>query len=62
MTKTTPTPTLWRHPDFLKLWTGSTVSLFGSQITFLAIPFTAILILHVTTAQMSFLVLAEFLP
>ncbi|HZO74754.1 MAG TPA: MFS transporter, partial [Ktedonobacteraceae bacterium] len=47
---------------FLKLWTGSTVSLFGSQITFLAIPFTAILILHVTTAQMSFLVLAEFLP
>ena len=55
-------PSLWRHPDFLKLWAGSTVSLFGSQITFLAIPFTAILILHVSATQMSFLVLAEFLP
>lgn len=59
---TNTTPSLWRHSGFLKLWAGSTVSLFGSQITFLAIPFTAILVLHVTTAQMSFLVLAEFLP
>lgn len=62
MTNTTPSSALWRNPDFLKLWAGSTVSLFGSQITFLAIPFTAILVLHVTTTQMSFLVLAEFLP
>ncbi len=62
MQNTTPSPTLWRHADFLKLWAGSTVSLFGSQITFLAIPFTAILVLHVGAAQMSFLVLAEFLP
>ncbi|HEU5230864.1 MAG TPA: MFS transporter [Ktedonobacteraceae bacterium] len=62
MMNTTPSPKLWRHADFLKLWTGSTVSLFGSQITFLAIPFTAILVLHVSAAQMSFLVLAESLP
>jgi len=29
---------LWQHRDFLKLWTGQTLSLFGSQITILAIP------------------------
>ena len=29
---------LWRHPDFLKLWTGQTISEFGSQISQLAIP------------------------
>jgi MFS family permease len=53
---------LCHHADFLKLWAGSTVSLFGSQITFLALPFTAVLLLHATPAQMSFLVLAETLP
>src|SRR5713226_9077499 len=53
---------LWRHPNFLKLWAGSTVSLFGSQITFLALPFTAVLLLHATASQMSFLVFAETLP
>jgi MFS family permease len=53
---------LWRRPSFLKLWAGSTVSLFGSQITFLALPFTAVLLLHATTAQMSFLMIAETLP
>lgn len=53
---------LWRHPNFLKLWAGSTVSLFGSQITFLALPFTAVLLLHATAVQMSFLVFAETLP
>jgi len=53
---------LWRHPDFLKLWAGSTVSLFGSQVTFLALPFTAVLVLHATVTQMGLLVLAETLP
>jgi MFS family permease len=53
---------LWRHTNFLKLWAGSTVSLFGSQITFLALPFTAVLLLHASAAQMSLLVFAETLP
>ncbi len=65
-TMNTPSPlaptALWRHPNFLKLWAGSTVSLFGSQITFLALPFTAVLLLHATAKQMSFLVFAETLP
>jgi predicted MFS family arabinose efflux permease len=43
---------LWRHPDFLKLWAGQTISLFGSQITALALPLTAVLTLQATPAQM----------
>ncbi|MYB77300.1 MAG: MFS transporter [Chloroflexi bacterium] len=46
---------LWRHPDFMKLWVGSTVSRFGSQITFLALPLTAVLVLDATPAQMGIL-------
>jgi hypothetical protein len=29
---------LWRHRDFLIFWSGQTVSLFGSQVTLLALP------------------------
>ena len=53
---------LWRHPDFTKLWFGRTVSGFGSQITFLALPLTAILVLDATPLQMGFLSSAGSLP
>jgi len=46
---------LWRHPDFLKLWGAQTVSQLGSQITLLALPLTAVLILRATPAQMGLL-------
>src|SRR5215510_7109902 len=46
---------LWRHPDFLKLWAGQTISLFGSQITSLALPLTAVLTLQATPTQMGML-------
>lgn len=51
-----PTPTgLWRYSDFRKLWAGQTISLFGTQITSLAIPLTAVLTLQATPAQMGLL-------
>jgi predicted MFS family arabinose efflux permease len=53
---------LWRHPDFLKLWVGQTISLFGSEVTSLALPLTAVLILHATPAQMGFLAAAGYAP
>jgi MFS family permease len=37
---------LWRHHDFLRLWTGQTISAFGSLTTRLALPLTAILYLN----------------
>jgi MFS family permease len=52
---------LWRHPDFLKLWAGDTVSQFGSQVTLLAVPTVAILILHAGPFQVGVLSALEFL-
>lgn len=46
---------LWRHRDFLKLWTAQTTSVFGSQIASLAYPLTAILVLQATTFQVGLL-------
>ncbi len=46
---------LWRHPDFLKLWTGQTISELGSRITREGLPLTAVLVLGAQPAQMGFL-------
>ena len=53
---------LWRHSDFVKLWTGQTISMFGSRISFLALPLTAVLVLEATPAQMGLLTAANSLP
>lgn len=53
---------LWHHRDFAKLWTGQTISLLGSQVTFLALPLTAVLVLGATPAQMGLLTAAGALP
>jgi MFS family permease len=53
---------LWRHGDFLKLWSGEAISLFGSQITLLALPLTAVLVLGATPAEMGILGAVEFAP
>lgn len=47
--------TLWRHRDFLLLWTGQTISVFGSQFTHLAVPLVAAVILKASPAQMGVL-------
>lgn len=36
---------LWRNGAFVRLWTASTISVFGSLITRMALPFVAILVL-----------------
>jgi MFS family permease len=46
---------LWRHPDFLKLWTGQTISELGSRITRDGVPMTAVLVLGAQPSQMGFL-------
>ena len=43
---------LWRHPDFMKLWTGQTISEIGSRISREGIPLTAVLVLGATPVQM----------
>lgn len=46
---------LWHNPDFVKLWVGQTVSNFGSGITGIALPLTAVLVLSASPAQMGIL-------
>ena len=36
---------LWRNPSFVRVWTAASISIFGSLITRLALPFAAILVL-----------------
>src|SRR6266498_1760206 len=42
---------LWRHRDFTKLWAGQTVSIFGTMLTRIALPLTALLALNSTPLQ-----------
>jgi predicted MFS family arabinose efflux permease len=49
---------LWRDADFLKLWTGQTVSEFGSVVTRTALRLVALLTLGAGVAEMAFLVVA----
>ncbi len=53
---------LWRHPDFVRLWAGQTISQFGSQITVLALPLAAVLNLKASAAEMGVLGAAQFAP
>ena len=53
---------LLRHPDFLKLWTGETVSVFGTAITQLALPIIAATTLRVSPFEFALLTTVEFLP
>jgi MFS family permease len=53
---------LWRHRDFMRLWAGQTVSVFGSQVTELALPLAAVLTLHATAFQMGLLAAVGMAP
>jgi MFS family permease len=53
---------LWRNPEFVKLWASLTVTSYGAQITNLALPLTAALLLQATPWQMGVLVALETLP
>lgn len=46
---------LWRHPDFMKLWTGQTISEIGSRLTRDGVPYAAVIVLNAPASQMGFL-------
>jgi MFS family permease len=53
---------LWRDADFMRLWIGQTVSEAGTQVSQLAVPTVAILLLGATPFQVGLLTALEFLP
>ena len=53
---------LWQHDDFLRLWSGQTISVFGSMIGGTALDFTAILVLGATPLQLGVLNAMRLVP
>jgi MFS family permease len=53
---------LWRHGDFLKLWSAETISQFGSQVGNLALPLVAVITLESSPFEVAALGTILFLP
>jgi MFS family permease len=54
--------TLWRNADFLRLWSAQTISQFGSQISGLALPLAALLVLGASATEVAVLAALAWLP
>ena len=55
-------PSVWRHRDFVKLWSAATVSVLGSQVTVIALPYIALTMLGASVLEVSALAAVEMLP
>jgi MFS family permease len=55
-------PELLRQREFRRYWSAQTISMFGDQVSSVAIPYTGILALHADAAEMGFLTAAIWLP
>jgi MFS family permease len=55
-------PLLRERPEFRRFWLGQSISLLGDQVSFIALPLVAVLILHADAAQMGYLGAAALLP
>jgi MFS family permease len=55
-------PPLLRDRVFRRYWGASTVSMFGDQVSGVALPLAAVLALHAGAAQMGYLTALEWLP
>ncbi len=53
---------LGRNGDFLRLWSAQTISQFGTQVTILALPLVAILVLEVGVLEVALLGVVQFAP
>ncbi len=53
---------LFHHADFMKLWTGETISEFGSKVGGVAVSFLAVIALHATPGQMAALAVWRTVP
>jgi MFS family permease len=55
-------PLLRENADFRLFWVGQAVSLFGDQITLLALPLAAVLVLNANAQQMGYLSATSWVP
>ena len=57
-----PTQSVLRNRDFVRLWAAETISQFGTQVSLLAIPLVAVILLGATPFEVALLGTVEFLP
>jgi MFS family permease len=57
-----PAGDLLRNPTYRRLWTSILISSLGGQVTMLALPLTAAVLLHATPTQMGWLTAMEIAP
>jgi MFS family permease len=57
-----PAPSILRNADFVRLWIAETISQFGTQISLLALPLIAVLLLEASPFEVALLGTIEFLP
>jgi MFS family permease len=55
-------PLLRENIVFRRFWLGQTISLLGDQVSLIAVPLTAVLVLDANASQMGYLVAAELTP
>jgi MFS family permease len=55
-------PPLLRDRVFRRYWGASTVSMFGDQVSSVAVPLTAVLVLHARAFEMGYLTALQWLP
>lgn len=60
--ETVALPSLWRSGDFLRFWVAETLSLYGTQVTMLALPLTAVYLFHVGPAELGVLRFLQLFP
>ena len=53
---------LWLHRDFRNLWAAETISVFGTQISQLALPLVAVITLEASAFQVALLGVIQFAP
>jgi MFS family permease len=59
---TLPREDLLRHATYRRLWTSILISSFGAQVTMLALPLTAAVLLNASPTQMGLLTAMEIVP
>lgn len=57
-----PARSVLRNPDFVRLWGAETISQFGTQISLLALPLVAVVLLDASPFEVALLGTIEFLP
>src|SRR6202021_4096323 len=55
-------PDLLRDATYRRLWTSILISSFGGQVTLLALPLTAAVLMHAAPTQMGLLTAMEIVP